>query len=224
MSTVSNQFISCLVLFQSLSLCIKKSNHYFFQSYPELSIIIPLNIRFIVGKLSNMIMCVLYGFLDFYFCLLLDNELYICDVWTLTIRCINVTLYLSDSDWLHHGIRGYPKTIKPFHQKSQDEIIAKLCTMPTGSSAMHGGSLFCFTGLGLCFSALKLTDFIGTYEISLVKEQVNLKQKKKVLLKQEETLKSLFHIHFILVIFVVLFFSDIFKYLFYHNICTFFMF
>ncbi|XP_052064464.1 uncharacterized protein LOC127704447 isoform X9 [Mytilus californianus] len=37
----------------------------------------------------------------------------------------------GDADWLHHGIRGHPKTIKPFQQKSQDEIIAKLLTMPT---------------------------------------------------------------------------------------------
>ncbi|XP_071120373.1 uncharacterized protein [Mytilus edulis] len=37
----------------------------------------------------------------------------------------------GDADWLHNGIRGQPKTIKPFQQKSQDEIIAKLLTMPT---------------------------------------------------------------------------------------------
>ncbi|XP_055996439.1 uncharacterized protein LOC125682998 isoform X5 [Ostrea edulis] len=36
----------------------------------------------------------------------------------------------GDPDWLLHGIRGRPKILKPFRQKNQDEIIAKLLGMP----------------------------------------------------------------------------------------------
>lgn len=42
-------------------------------------------------------------------------------------------LLMIDPDWLLHGIRGRPKILKPFRQKNQDEIIAKLLGMPAGS-------------------------------------------------------------------------------------------
>ena len=74
------------------------------------------------------------------------------------VLCI-CTCYLSDNDWLHQGIRGHPKTIKPFQQKSQDEILAKLLGMPTGSSTnCMVGVLSASRGIGV-LSALKLTDF-----------------------------------------------------------------
>lgn len=38
-------------------------------------------------------------------------------------------LLMIDPDWLLHGIRGRPKILKPFRQKNQDEIIAKLLGM-----------------------------------------------------------------------------------------------
>lgn len=38
----------------------------------------------------------------------------------------------SASNWLQTGIRGHPKTIRPFEQKTQDEIMTRILGMPSG--------------------------------------------------------------------------------------------
>ena len=40
--------------------------------------------------------------------------------------------HYTHSNWLQTGIRGQPKSIRPFEQKSQDEIMTRILGMPSG--------------------------------------------------------------------------------------------
>jgi hypothetical protein len=84
---------------------------------------------------------------------------YIKHLWLKAANKILFSHVKKDSNKEFQGIRGHPKTIKPFQQKSQDEILAKLLGMPTGSSTdCMVGVLSASRGIGV-LSALKLTDF-----------------------------------------------------------------
>lgn len=48
------------------------------------------------------------------------------------VWCLLMLFVTSDSEALQQGVRGHPKSIKPFHEKCSDDILSKLLGMPEG--------------------------------------------------------------------------------------------